>query len=383
MVDQGLSLIPAILGILKAGRIYVPLEAGAGPRAARLHAAGLLRAPRVVTASAMSLVRDVAGPDLAPHRHRRAPARTTPPSRRRSRSRADAPAYIYYTTGSTGRAEGRGGFAPQRAPQRDALHERSRASAAERSAHAAPVAELQRRGVQHVLRAAQRRDVAAVRRSRSRAAETWPTTSTTRESRSITRFRPSSAASCGAIGCSLASASSGWKAIGPRAWTSSCSAALLSRLRPGQRTRRHRDRHRASVPLGRDTPLEREIVPSAIRSTTWRSRCSTRTARRPRPARSGDRGAQRVPRPRLLEPPGSHRAARSRPTRRAGGPTGPVISAASEPTAVSSIWAARTRAPRFAASPCPSPRSRPRSRRCRSSARPRWSRGPTRATRAA
>ncbi len=105
VVDQGPSLIAAILGILKAGRIYTPLEAALG----RERLAYMLRdsgaATALVSASAMSLVRDVAGSDLdvldvdelPPDLSAEPPGLELPP---------DAPAYIYYTTGSTGQPKG-------------------------------------------------------------------------------------------------------------------------------------------------------------------------------------------------------------------------------------------------------------------------------------
>ena len=105
VVDQGLSLMPAILGILKAGRIYVPLEAGLGRERLRHMLRDSCAASAVVTASAMSLVRDVAAPDLAlfdidalpPGHSSEAPE---------IEIAAAAPAYIYYTTGSTGEPKG-------------------------------------------------------------------------------------------------------------------------------------------------------------------------------------------------------------------------------------------------------------------------------------
>ena len=105
VVDQGLSLLPAILGVLRAGRIYVPLEAALG----RERLAYLLRdagaGTAVVSAAAMPLVRELGGAELhlidldavPPDGPAEAPDVEIAP---------DTPAYIYYTTGSTGAPKG-------------------------------------------------------------------------------------------------------------------------------------------------------------------------------------------------------------------------------------------------------------------------------------
>jgi amino acid adenylation domain-containing protein len=99
------SVIPAILGVLKAGRIYVPLEAALGGERLgyMLRDSGATAA--LVSGSAMSSVRTIAGPDvdlididdLAPGLSSETPSVEVD---------ADAPAYIYYTTGSTGQPKG-------------------------------------------------------------------------------------------------------------------------------------------------------------------------------------------------------------------------------------------------------------------------------------
>ncbi len=105
VIDQGLSLIAAILGILKAGRIYVPLEATLGRERLSYTLRDSGASTALVSASAMSLVREVAGADLdvlaideiALGQRDEAPGVEISP---------DTPAYIYYTTGSTGQPKG-------------------------------------------------------------------------------------------------------------------------------------------------------------------------------------------------------------------------------------------------------------------------------------
>ena len=105
VVEQGLSLLPAILGILKTGRIYVPLEVGLGRERLRHLLRDSCVSTALVSASTASLVRDAAGPDLdlldvddlPPGLSGEAPE---------IEIAASAPAYIYYTTGSTGEPKG-------------------------------------------------------------------------------------------------------------------------------------------------------------------------------------------------------------------------------------------------------------------------------------
>jgi amino acid adenylation domain-containing protein len=105
VVEQGLSLLPAILGVLKAGRIYVPLEVELGRERLRhlLRDSGASAA--LVSASAASLVRDAAGPDLDLLDVDDLPS-GLPAEAPEIEIAAGAPAYIYYTTGSTGEPKG-------------------------------------------------------------------------------------------------------------------------------------------------------------------------------------------------------------------------------------------------------------------------------------
>lgn len=105
VVDQGLSVIPAILGVLKAGRIYVALETPLGAERLGYMLRNSCATTALVSGSTESFVRTSAGADvdliaiddLAPGLSAEAPSVEVA---------ADASAYIYYTTGSTGRPKG-------------------------------------------------------------------------------------------------------------------------------------------------------------------------------------------------------------------------------------------------------------------------------------
>ena len=105
VIDQGLPLIAGVLGTLKAGRVYVPLEAALG----RERLAYMLRDSGARTAlvsdAAAPLVREAGGGDVdvvsigdvVLGQSSEAPDIEISPN---------APAYIYYTTGSTGQPKG-------------------------------------------------------------------------------------------------------------------------------------------------------------------------------------------------------------------------------------------------------------------------------------
>ncbi len=105
VIDQGLPLIAGVLGTLKAGRVYVPLEAALG----RERLAYMLRDSGARTAlvsdAAAPLVREAGGGDVDVlsigdvelGQSSEAPDVEISPN---------APAYIYYTTGSTGQPKG-------------------------------------------------------------------------------------------------------------------------------------------------------------------------------------------------------------------------------------------------------------------------------------
>src|SRR4029077_12476326 len=94
-----------ILGILKSGRIYVPLEAGLGRERLRhlLRDSGATSA--LVTASAMPLVRDVAAADLVVLEVDALPTGLSGEAPDVEIDAA-APAYISYHPGSTGEPKG-------------------------------------------------------------------------------------------------------------------------------------------------------------------------------------------------------------------------------------------------------------------------------------
>jgi amino acid adenylation domain-containing protein len=105
VVEQGLSLLPAILGTLKTGRIYVPLEVGLGRDRLRHLLRDSCASTALVTASAACLVRDAADPDLDLLDVDDLPS-GAPAEAPEIEIAATAPAYIYYTTGSTGEPKG-------------------------------------------------------------------------------------------------------------------------------------------------------------------------------------------------------------------------------------------------------------------------------------
>ncbi len=105
LIEQGPSLVAAILGVLKAGGIYVPLEtthpAGHVATVASEARAGLVLADQAGAALAAG-----AGLRLPLVRVDHALASGGPGKRLARPIAADAPAYVYYTSGSTGRPKG-------------------------------------------------------------------------------------------------------------------------------------------------------------------------------------------------------------------------------------------------------------------------------------
>jgi amino acid adenylation domain-containing protein len=105
VVDQGLSVVPAILGVLKAGRIYVPLETALGGERLGYMLRDSGAPTALVSRTTAPCVRAVAGPgvELIDIDALGADLDSDAPSLEVT---ADAPAYIYYTTGSTGQPKG-------------------------------------------------------------------------------------------------------------------------------------------------------------------------------------------------------------------------------------------------------------------------------------
>jgi len=101
LADQSPFLVAAILGILKAGGIYVPIDATLPAAAIAAIAADAGLALAVADARGAALAREVGLPVLD-----RAAADAAPDRPVGFRGRADDDAYIYYTSGSTGQPKG-------------------------------------------------------------------------------------------------------------------------------------------------------------------------------------------------------------------------------------------------------------------------------------
>jgi amino acid adenylation domain-containing protein len=104
VIDQGLAVVPAILGVLKAGRIYVPLETALGAERLAFTLRDSCAGSVLVNGPTRALVESLAGydvelidaDDLAEDLGVETSIKVSP----------DAPACIYYTTGSTGQPKG-------------------------------------------------------------------------------------------------------------------------------------------------------------------------------------------------------------------------------------------------------------------------------------
>jgi len=105
VVDEGLAVIPAILGAMKAGRIYVPLETALGGERLGYMLRDSCATTALVGGPAMPFVRALAGAgvDLIDVDDLDAGLSTAAPEVDVS---ANQPVYIYYTTGSTGQPKG-------------------------------------------------------------------------------------------------------------------------------------------------------------------------------------------------------------------------------------------------------------------------------------
>ena len=105
VVEQGLALIATILGVLKAGKLYVPLEV-AHPRDRLAYLLRDCGAPlALVDRVAAPLLREIGGASLQVLTvDELETARPDGPVS--AEVEAGSPAYIYYTTGSTGRPKG-------------------------------------------------------------------------------------------------------------------------------------------------------------------------------------------------------------------------------------------------------------------------------------
>jgi amino acid adenylation domain-containing protein len=104
VLEQGVWQVAAILGALKAGKIYVPLDPAAP--AARLAPLLAEAGAALVVASAATLPRAAEAAGAVPVLDAGALADDPPRAAPGVRVPPDAGAYVYYTSGSTGRAKG-------------------------------------------------------------------------------------------------------------------------------------------------------------------------------------------------------------------------------------------------------------------------------------
>ncbi len=105
LIDQSPALVAAILGVLKAGNLYVPLETWHSPELV----AGIAKEARaglVIADAVGAVLAAAAAPEIPVLRVDQVLAGAGAGDRLGIAVAADSPAYIYYTSGSTGRPKG-------------------------------------------------------------------------------------------------------------------------------------------------------------------------------------------------------------------------------------------------------------------------------------
>lgn len=105
LIEQGAPLVAAILGVLKAGGAYIPLETSHPPD----YVAGVFEesgAVAILADAAGARLATAAAPAAAVLRIDRTLEANGPANRPGIPVGPDAPAYVYYTSGSTGRPKG-------------------------------------------------------------------------------------------------------------------------------------------------------------------------------------------------------------------------------------------------------------------------------------
>ena len=121
LFDQGTGSLVATLAVLMTGKFYVPLDPAQSPSELATIFTELAAQLILTDDTHYSSARGAAGADTKILNLDRIPDADT--SSLLPEIDPDALAYVFYTTGSTGRPQGRGRQSPERSAQRHALHQ--------------------------------------------------------------------------------------------------------------------------------------------------------------------------------------------------------------------------------------------------------------------